>query len=57
MIEVAVQVPPRPVLPLLARLSSADQCCERQLAEFAAFADRGGFTVLDIFKEATWVLI
>ena len=32
-------------------VSTADQSCERQIAELTAFAERGGFEVLDIFKE------
>ena len=33
------------------RVSTADQSCERQIAELTAFAERGGFEVLGIFKE------
>ena len=36
---------------IYARVSTADQCCERQIAELTAFAERGGFEVLGIFKE------
>ena len=36
---------------IYARVSTADQCCERQIAELSAFAERGGFEVLGIFKE------
>ena len=36
---------------IYARVSTADQSCERQIAELTAFADRGGFGVLGIFKE------
>ena len=36
---------------LYARVSTADQCCERQIAELTAFAERGGFEVLGFFKE------
>ena len=34
-----------------ARVSTADQSCERQVAELAAFAERGGFEVVGVFKE------
>ena len=37
---------------IYARLSTADQSCERQVAELTVFAERGGFEVLGIFKEA-----
>ena len=33
------------------RVSTADQSCERQIAELTAFAECGGFEVLGIFKE------
>ena len=33
------------------RVSTADQSCERQIAELTAFAERGSFEVLGIFKE------
>ena len=36
---------------IYARVSTADQCCERQVAELTAFAERGGFEVFGIFKE------
>ena len=36
---------------IYARVSTADQCCERQIAELSAFAERGGFEVLGILKE------
>ena len=36
---------------LYARVSTADQSCERQTAELTAFAERGGFEVLGVFKE------
>ena len=36
---------------IYARVSTGDQCCERQIAELSAFAERGGFEVLGIFKE------
>ena len=36
---------------IYARVSTADQCCERQIAELSAFAERGGFEVVGIFKE------
>ena len=36
---------------IYARVSTADQSCERQIAELTAFAERGGFEVLGIFKE------
>ena len=36
---------------IYARVSTADQCCERQVGELTAFAERGGFEVLGIFKE------
>ena len=35
---------------IYARVSIADQSCERQLAELTAFAKRGGFEVLGIFR-------
>ena len=37
--------------PSTPRVSTADQSCERQIAELTAFAERGGFEVLGIFKE------
>ena len=36
---------------IYARVSTADQSCERQIAELTAFADRSGFEALGIFKE------
>lgn len=36
---------------IYARVSTSDQSCERQIAELTAFADRGGFEVIGIFKE------
>ena len=36
---------------IYARVSTADQSCERQIAELTAFAQRGGYEVLGIFKE------
>ena len=36
---------------IYARVSTIDQSCERQIAELTAFAERGGFEVLGIFKE------
>ena len=36
---------------IYARVSTADQCCERQIGELTAFAERGGFEVLGVFKE------
>ena len=36
---------------IYARVSTADQSCERQVAELTAFAGRGAFEVLGIFKE------
>ena len=32
-------------------ISTSDQSCERQIAELTAFADRGGFEVIGVFKE------
>ncbi len=37
---------------IYARVSTANQSSERQVAELTAFADRGGFELLGIFKEA-----
>lgn len=34
-----------------ARVSTADQSCERQLRDLAAFAERGGFEVVTTFAE------
>ncbi|MGI9490932.1 MAG: recombinase family protein [Geminicoccaceae bacterium] len=36
---------------IYARVSTSDQSCERQIAELTAFADRGGFEVISVFKE------
>lgn len=36
---------------IYARVSTADQSCERQLRELAAFAERGGFEVVGEFTE------
>ena len=36
---------------IYARVSTADQSCERQIAELTAFAERDGFEVLGVFKE------
>ena len=36
---------------ICARVSTSDQSCQRQIAEFAAFTGRSGFEVLGIFKE------
>ena len=36
---------------IYARVSTADQSCERQVGELTAFAERGGFEVLGIFRE------
>jgi len=34
-----------------ARVSTSDQSCERQIADLTAFAERGGYEVIDVFKE------
>ena len=36
---------------IYARVSTADQSCERQLRDLAAFAERGGFEVVATFAE------
>ena len=36
---------------IYARVSTADQSCERPIAELTGFAERGGFEVLGVFKE------
>ena len=36
---------------IYARVSTSDQSCERQLAELTAFAERGGYDVVGVFKE------
>jgi DNA invertase Pin-like site-specific DNA recombinase len=34
-----------------ARVSTTDQSCERQITDLVAFAERGGFEVINEFKE------
>ena len=36
---------------IYARVSTSDQSCERQIAELTAFAERGGYDVVGMFKE------
>lgn len=36
---------------IYARVSTADQSCERQVTELIAFADRGNFKVVGVFKD------
>ncbi len=36
---------------IYARVSTTDQSCDRQVAELTAFAERGGYEVIDIFRE------
>jgi DNA invertase Pin-like site-specific DNA recombinase len=36
---------------IYARVSTSDQSCERQVAELAAFAERGGYDVVGVFKD------
>lgn len=36
---------------IYARVSTTDQSCDRQVAELTAFAERGGYEVVDTFKE------
>ncbi|TQM94933.1 recombinase family protein [Roseinatronobacter monicus] len=36
---------------IYARVSTSDQSCERQVAELTAFAERGGYDVVGVFKE------
>ncbi|WP_286911075.1 recombinase family protein [Roseovarius sp.] len=36
---------------MYARVSTSDQSCERQVAELTAFAERGGYDVVAVFKE------
>lgn len=36
---------------IYARVSTSDQSCERQVAELTAFAERGGYDVIGVFKE------
>jgi DNA invertase Pin-like site-specific DNA recombinase len=36
---------------IYARVSTADQSCERQLRDLAGFAERGGYEVVEVFRE------
>lgn len=36
---------------IYARVSTSDQSCERQIADLTAFAERGGYELVNIFKE------
>ncbi|WP_439150840.1 recombinase family protein [Sulfitobacter sp.] len=36
---------------IYARVSTSDQSCERQVSELTAFASRGGYDVVSVFKE------
>ncbi|MCY4179484.1 MAG: recombinase family protein [Litoreibacter sp.] len=36
---------------IYARVSTTDQSCDRQVADLTAFAERGGYEVIDIFRE------
>ncbi|WP_343203413.1 recombinase family protein [Hoeflea sp.] len=36
---------------IYARVSTSDQSCERQVTELTAFAERGGYDVIGVFKE------
>ncbi|MFG6569002.1 recombinase family protein [Sulfitobacter sp. 1A13679] len=36
---------------IYARVSTSDQSCERQVTELTAFAERGGYGVVGVFKE------
>ncbi|MCT4575687.1 MULTISPECIES: recombinase family protein [Roseobacteraceae] len=36
---------------MYARVSTADQSCERQVMELTGFAERGGYEVIGVFKE------
>ena len=36
---------------IYARVSTSDQSCGRQVADLTAFAERGGYEVIDIFRE------
>lgn len=36
---------------IYARVSTSDQSCDRQVSELTAFAERGGYDVIGIFKE------
>lgn len=36
---------------IYARVSTSDQSCDRQVADLTTFAERGGYEVIDIFRE------
>ena len=36
---------------IYARVSTADQSCERQLRDLVGFAERGGYEVVEVFRE------
>lgn len=36
---------------IYARVSTSDQSCERQVTELSVFAERGGYEVVEVFKE------
>lgn len=36
---------------IYARVSTSDQSCERQVTELTAFAERGGYDVIEVFQE------
>lgn len=36
---------------IYARVSTTDQSCDRQVTELAAFAERGGYEVVGVFRE------
>ena len=36
---------------LYARVSTSDQSCDRQIADLTAFAERGGYQIVDTFRE------
>ena len=36
---------------IYARVSTADQSCERQLRDLTGFAERGGYEVIEVFRE------
>ena len=36
---------------IYARVSTTDQSCDRQVMELTAFAERGGYEVIGVFKE------
>lgn len=36
---------------IYARVSTSDQSCDRQVTELTAFAERGGYEVVEVFKE------